>query len=106
MGSRVSFSGSRLRRSENIVSRQQGEELLLVPIRSDVADVDGFLFLLPNEIAVRIWDHLEEEVSFEMLLDRIVDEYEVEPDTASVDLDGFLGQLDSIGAIQIREAIA
>ena len=84
----------------------QGEELLLVPIRSDIADVDGLLFLLPNEVAVRIWDHLEEEVSFEALRDRIVEEYDVAPGTASGDLEGFLGQLDSIGAIRTREAIA
>ena len=81
----MSYPGSLLHRGENIVTRVQGEEILLVPIRNDVADIDAFLFLLPNEIAVRIWEHIEEEVSFETVLDRLVQEFAVDRETASLD---------------------
>lgn len=88
-----------LRQSDNIVTRNQLGEVLLVPVRNDVSSVEGFLFLLPDPVSVRIWELLADPVTVGELTDRIGDEFEADPSTVAADIRSFLSQLDAIDAL-------
>ncbi|MBI4614318.1 MAG: PqqD family protein [Planctomycetes bacterium] len=94
---------ARLFQNENMVTRRQAGEMLLVPVRNDVADVRGMLYLLPNAVAVRAWECLAEGPTFSELAEKISAEFDGERSRIEYDLTEFLDQLRSIGALQERE---
>ncbi|WP_455544004.1 PqqD family protein [Intestinibacter sp.] len=63
-------------------------ETVLVPINESTSNFNGLMTV--NEIGRFIWENLESSKDEEELLQRILDEYEVDRDTAQKDLDEFL----------------
>ncbi len=94
-------AAARIRRNPNVVTRRQAGEVLLVPIRNDMAEVSGMLYLLPNEVSIRIWEHLAQESTFDRLVEAIEAEYEADRESVTRDVSEYLEQLQSIGAIVI-----
>lgn len=72
----------------NFVARAVGDELVLVPLRNNVADMTEIFNL--NEVAHFIWNAIQEGTSVESLTEKIVSEYEVETTVAKADLEEFL----------------
>lgn len=85
------------KKSPDIVSRDIAGELILVPIRNNVADMESIYTL--SDVAARIWELIDGKISSIQLKERIVEEFEVSSDEAQADLVGFLGELEAIGAI-------
>jgi hypothetical protein len=73
------------------VTRAVGDELVLVPLRSDVSQMNE-LFTM-NETGRFIWENLTDESTEEDLAAKMVEAFEVEPETAQRDLSAFLNQL-------------
>lgn len=63
-------------------------ENILVPVGDSDTTFNGIASL--NDIGVFIWQNIESAKDEEELLQRILDEYEVERDVAKADLDEFL----------------
>jgi len=76
---------------KNFVARAVDEELVLVPLRNNVADMTEIFNL--NEVGHFIWNEIQEEATVESLADKIVSEYEVESEVALEDLKAFLQDL-------------
>ena len=72
-------------------------DIVLVPINKSTSKFDGLITM--NEIGKFIWENIESAKDEEELLQRILDEYEVERDVAKADLDEFLGKLKEIDII-------
>jgi hypothetical protein len=89
---------TRFARDSSIVSRKIAEEVILVPVRQNVADLESIFTL--NEVAGRIWELLDGEMRIAEIRDLIVDEFEVTPDEAEADLLEFLGLLEKVGAVK------
>ena len=69
---------------------------LIMPLKGEL----NFKKLMTlNETGAFLWRHLEKGATREMLLDRMMEEYEVDEQTACRDLDVFLKQLAEIGAL-------
>ena len=85
------------KKSESIVSRRIGDEYILVPIRQDVGDLESIYTL--NETAARIWELTDGETQVRRIKERIVEEFEVDPEEAEKDLMEHLRQLEGIKAI-------
>jgi len=68
----------------NIVSRLIADEMILVPIRKNVGDLENIYTL--NETAARIWELIDGERSMAEIHQQMVDEYEVDPQQAEQDL--------------------
>lgn len=66
-------------------------DYVLVPIGSTVNDFNGLIIL--NEVARYVWNNLEQVDNENELLDKILEEYEVDKETAKNDLGEFLQQL-------------
>ena len=72
----------------NFVARAVDEELVLVPLRNNVADMTEIFNL--NEVGHFIWNEIQEGATLESVTERIVSEYEVESEIARADLQAFL----------------
>ena len=80
-----------------MVSRRIAGEVILVPIRKNVGDLQCIYTM--NEIGARIWELLDGKGTIADMVCAIGSEYEIEPAQAEADVVGFLTQLESIGAI-------
>ena len=75
----------------NFVARAVDEELVLVPLRNNVADMTEIFNL--NEVGHFIWNEIQDGATLESLAEKIVLEYEVESAVALEDLKAFLQDL-------------
>lgn len=82
----------------NIVSRKIADEVILVPIRQNVGDLESIYTL--NEIAARIWELIDGKRNIKEIKDKIIEEFEVTPEEAEKDLIEFLQQLERIEGIK------
>lgn len=85
------------KKSDSIVFRRIGDEFILVPIRQDVGDLASIYTL--NQTGARIWEMIDGELTVSEIKQRIVDEFEIEPDEAEKDLIEHLRQLEEAEAI-------
>ena len=72
-------------------------ETVLVPINESTSSFNGLITV--NELGKFIWENIELAKDEEELLQRILDEYEVDRDVAKADLDEFLGKLEAVDII-------
>lgn len=82
---------------KQFVLREIVGEAVLVPIGESAARFNGLLTV--NELGKFIWENIESANDEDELLQRILDEYEVDRDVAKADLDEFLGKLKEIDII-------
>lgn len=87
----------RYRRSPDLVHRRIGDEYILVPIRSNVADMEAVYAL--GGVGALVWELLDGERDGRSILTQIVEEHDVAPDEARRDLIDFLQQLEAIQGI-------
>ena len=85
-------------RSQDFIFRKIVDETILVPIRQNVAELNCIYSL--NEIGTMLWQLLREPQSPADLQAFILREFEVTADQASRDVQVFLDQLLSYGALQ------
>jgi hypothetical protein len=85
------------KKSDSVVFRKIGEEYILVPIRQDVGDLESIYTL--NETAARIWELTDGKTQASKIKEKIVEEFDVEPEEAEKDLIEHLQQLEEIKAI-------
>lgn len=72
-------------------------ETILVPIGQNSEAFNGLIAI--NELGKFIWENIESANDEDELLQRILDEYEVDKDVAKADLDEFLGKLKAVDII-------
>lgn len=76
---------------KELMKRQIAGETFLVPLGKMVYDSNGLFFL--TEVGAFIWDLLPQVENEEQILDAVLAEYEVDPETARADIAAFLGKL-------------
>ena len=81
-----------------MVSRKIADELILVPIRQNVGDLQNIYTL--NEAGALIWENIDGKKDIADIIEILMEEYDVEQTTAEVDISEFLSQLESINAIK------
>ena len=72
-------------------------ETVLVPINESTSSFNGLITV--NELGKFIWENIESSNDEDELLQRILDEYEVDREVAKADLDEFLGKLKAVDII-------
>ena len=72
----------------NFVCKHTGEELLLIPLKDNVADFNKYLVL--NEVGAFIWNGLHTEISYATLQNQILNEFEVNEENLNKDLQKFI----------------
>lgn len=77
--------------SRNIVTRKTGNEYVLVPVANNIADMNSVYTL--NETAAFIWEHLDGKKSLRKIVDYLIEEYDIDFDSASADMSEFIDNM-------------
>lgn len=85
-------------RNERVVSRKIVDELILVPIRKNVAEMETLYTL--NEVGARVYELIDGERRVRDIIDAIVSEFDVERNEAETDVREFIEQLLEIEGIR------
>jgi len=85
-------------RNPDFIFRKIVEEMILVPIHEDIADMNSIYTL--NEVGCYLWEKLAEPITIGELKKAVLEEYDVPPEQVSVDVDQFLSDLSAFGAVQ------
>lgn len=88
----------RYQRDPNVVAREIAGERILVPVRTQAADMASIYVL--NETGARIWDLLDGQHSMSDIQDILVREYDVEQEVADADIAEIVEQLQEIGMLR------
>jgi hypothetical protein len=81
----------------SIVSRLIAGEMILVPIRKNVGDMENIYTL--NETAARIWELIDGKNSVAEIYQQMLLEYDIDPLQAEGDLHELLAELVEQGAL-------
>ncbi len=76
----------------NFVSREVGNELIIVPLSANVAHMNE-LFTL-NETAKFIWENIDKQSSMEGLINLVTVSFDINEETAAKDIEAFLENLE------------
>jgi hypothetical protein len=87
-------------RREGVVLREVAGEHILVPIRSDVADLRAIFAL--NRVGLRIWELLDGATSLDGILSELLERFDVAAEEASADLRSFVERLSAAGLVERR----
>ena len=74
------------------VTREVGNELIIVPLSANVAHMNEPFTL--NETAKFIWENLDKSNSIEGLISLVTDTFDINEETATKDVETFLGKLE------------
>ena len=85
-------------RNPDFIFRKIVEEMILVPIVQDVANMDCVYSL--NELGAVVWQQLEQPRGQQELVHAILEEYDAEPEAVQNDLRKFLESMLEAGAIR------
>jgi hypothetical protein len=106
MGCRVANVGQSetLVRSQSVVARVVAGETLIVPIRAKVGDLASIYSF--NGTGTLIWKLLETPKTVAELAIAIAREYEVEAEQAERDVAEFVGEMKTVGLVELPAAMA
>lgn len=76
---------------KKFVLREIAGEYIIIPTGKTALNFNGLITV--NEVGVSLWNMLQDEITFDGLVQGILDEYEVEEDVAREDIQEFLDAL-------------
>jgi hypothetical protein len=79
------------KKNESVVSRRIAEEMFLVPIRGELADMKRIFSL--NPVAEYIWQELDGERNLEDIRKGVLDAFDVNKREADDDISQFIDEL-------------
>jgi len=77
--------------TQSVVARKTGEEYVLIPVSNNIADMDSLYTL--NESGAFLWEQIDGKKSAGDLINALMNEYDVDYETALSDVTGFLDNL-------------
>ena len=83
---------------ENFALRQVADTWCVLPLAEATLNLNGMMTL--NDSGVLLWQTLEQGCTREELVDALMNEYEVNQEEASADIDEFLDKLRSVDCIE------
>jgi hypothetical protein len=82
------------------IAREVEGEVLIVPVRDRVVDLDDCFYVLDNPVSVHLWGLLETTHTLDALALAVAGTFEVEEQVAKADVSQFLDDLVRVGACQ------
>jgi len=86
------------RKRGEIVARDIAGETILVPVRGNLADMQRIFSLSP--VAAFLWEQIDGKQELQMILAKVIEDFEVEREDASSDLREFITELLEAGLIE------
>lgn len=76
---------------KNFVLREIAGEYIIIPTGRTALEFNGLITV--NEVGMELWKMLQEDVTFDDLLNGILEEYDVDENAAREDIQEFLARL-------------
>lgn len=76
---------------KNFVLREIAGEYIIIPTGRTALEFNGLITV--NEVGMELWKMLQEDVTFDNLLNGILEEYDVDENAAREDIQEFLDRL-------------
>ena len=86
-----------MRIDKEFILREIAGDYIIIPAGKTVLDFNGLITV--NEVGVSLWNMLQNEVTFEELVQGVLAEYDVEESVAREDIQEFLAALSDVGMI-------
>ena len=86
------------RKDDSVVSRKIADEVILVPIRKNVGDLESIYTF--DEVGARIWELIDGKRRLEEIKDILLSEFDVAEGTLVTDMQNFISQVEGIGGIK------
>jgi hypothetical protein len=96
------MQSERVIRSQSVVARVIAGETLVVPVRSNVGDLASIYSF--NGTGTLIWQLLEAPQSIAELAEAVAKEYQVEASLAQRDVEQFVGEMKTVGLVEVMTA--
>ena len=90
------------KKAQSVLSKMIGEDFILVPIRDDIGDLAGKVYILKGA-GVDIWRLLDGQNTLRDIKDTIVKEFRAESEEAENDTILFIRQLEDRGLVVRRK---
>lgn len=84
-------------KDESIVGRRLDEEMILVPVKNNIGDMNSIYVL--NEVGARIWELIDGKRDTEEIIKVIKNEFD-SPDDVEGDVTEFIADLERIGVVK------
>jgi methyltransferase-like protein len=75
-------------RSPSVVTKKTGKEYVIVPVSNNIADMNSVFTL--NETGAFIWELIDGEKNVEDLVEALINEYNIDRETAIADVFSFI----------------
>ena len=89
-----------LSHAPSIVTRKTGSEYVLVPVTNNIADMDSVFTL--NETGAFIWELIDGNRSLKEIIDLLVEEYEIEYESAEQDVAAFVDNMSKYLIVMVK----
>ncbi|MEE1312447.1 MAG: PqqD family protein [Lachnospiraceae bacterium] len=76
---------------KEFVLREIAGEYILVPVGNTAMEFNGLITL--NEVGAFLWEKLQQQIELDQLVDAVLDEYEIDRETAGLDVEEFVENL-------------
>ena len=86
-------------RDQSVVSRKIADEVILVPIRKNVGDLESIYTL--DEIGAKIWELVDGKRKMKEIKNVLLEEFDVTEEQVVSDMKDFIGQLEVMGGIKL-----
>jgi hypothetical protein len=87
------------KKNPNFVARKIEDEIILVPIKRNSADLEA-IYNLNNEVSVKIWELINGKRSLKEIEGRMLEEFRVGREKLEKDMREFIRDLEKIEAIK------
>ena len=88
----------RYQRNEDFIFRKIVEEMILVPVKQNVAEMEAVFTL--NEVGAFLWEQLGQPRSLSELHNAVLNEFEADPASVLEDIEAFLKEAETFGAVK------
>jgi len=89
------------RRSDGFVTRVVGDEMVIVPVRAGVANLEAIFTM--NSVGASVWRRIDGLTTAQGLADGLAQEFAVAPSEALADVNEFLGLLAAKGLLAAQQ---
>lgn len=89
---------TRYQRNENFVFRKIVNEMILVPVRGNIAEMEHIFTL--NEVGAFIWEELAQPRTLDELASAVLKSFDAAPEIVRPELEAFLADLDANQALE------
>ena len=76
------------------------DEVVLVPVKRNLAEMEDGIYLLRDKVAFRIWELIDGKKTLGEIREQLLEEFQVESSQLEKDIGEFLEDLQRIGGIQ------